>query len=42
MDTVFIELLVILVLMLTLIIIPKGHLMMPSYESGDVARRDVK
>lgn len=31
-----------LVLLLTLIIIPKGHLLIPDYSPGDVARRDVK
>ncbi|MCM2265159.1 MAG: HDIG domain-containing protein [Desulfuromonadales bacterium] len=37
-----IVLMALLVLLLTIIIIPKGHLMMPSYAPGDVARRDVK
>ena len=31
-----------LVLLLTVIIIPKGHLLVPAYQAGDVARRDVK
>lgn len=35
-------LLVLLVAVLTLIIIPKGHLLMPDYAPGDVAVRDVK
>jgi len=37
-----IVLMVLLVLLLTLIIIPKGHLLTPAYAPGDVARRDVK
>jgi len=37
-----IVLMALLVLLLTIIIIPKGHLLMPSYASGDIARRDVK
>jgi cyclic-di-AMP phosphodiesterase PgpH len=35
-------LLVLLVVLLTAIIIPKGHLLTPVYDPGDVARRDVK
>jgi hypothetical protein len=31
-----------LVVLLTLIIIPKGHLLTPDYAPGDIARRDVK
>ncbi|MHB8707448.1 MAG: HD family phosphohydrolase [Desulfuromonadales bacterium] len=37
-----IMLMALLVLLLTVIIVPKGHLLMPSYAPGDVARRDVK
>ncbi|NJC87763.1 MAG: HDIG domain-containing protein [Desulfuromonas sp.] len=37
-----IMLMALLVLLLTIIIIPKGHLLMPSYVPGDIARRDVK
>lgn len=37
-----IVLMALLVLLLTAIILPKGHLMVPSYEAGDIARRDVK
>ena len=35
-------LMALLVLLLTAIIIPKGHLMMPAYAPGDVAVRDIK
>lgn len=35
-------LLLLLVVLLTAIIIPKGHLLTPLYDPGDVARRDVK
>ena len=35
-------LMALLVVLLTAIIIPKGHLLTPDYEPGDVARRDVK
>jgi putative nucleotidyltransferase with HDIG domain len=37
-----ITLMALLVMLLTIIIIPKGHLLIPSYEPGDVARRNVK
>lgn len=37
-----IALMALLVTLLTIIIIPKGHLMVPSYAPGDVARRNVK
>lgn len=37
-----IALMALLVMLLTVIIMPKGHLLVPSYEPGDVARRNVK
>jgi len=37
-----VTLMALLVLLLTAIIIPKGHLLMPDYAPGDVATRDVK
>lgn len=37
-----ISLMALLVVLLTAVIIPKGHLMMPVYSPGDIALRDVK